>query len=46
MDPGDPIHNEHSAVRKVYDVLIENAKRDHWEGFLELLDEKSVWVVH
>ena len=46
MDPGDPIHNEHRAVRKVYAVLIENAKREHWEGFLVTLNEKSVWVAH
>src|SRR5882724_3205860 len=45
-DPEDPIHDKHRAVRKVYAVLIENAKRDHWEGFLESLNEKSVWVAH
>ena len=46
MDPGDPIHNEHRAVRKVYATLIENAKRERWEGFLVSLDEKSIWVAH
>jgi len=45
-DPEDPIHDEHRAVRRVYAVLIENSKRDHWEGFLESLDEKLVWVAH
>jgi len=33
-------------VRKVYAMLIENTKRDHWEGFLESLDQKSVWAAH
>jgi len=45
-DPGDPAHNEHRAARKVYAILIDNAKREHWEGFLASLNEKSVWVVH
>jgi len=46
MDPGDPVHDEHREVRRVYARLIENTKRDHWEGFQESLDEKSVWVAH
>ena len=46
MDPGDPVNDKHRAARKVYAVLIENTKRDHWEGFLKSLNEKSVWVAH
>jgi len=33
-------------VRRAYGVLIDNAKKEHWEGFLALLDERSVWMAH
>jgi len=42
----DLVHLEQRAVRRAYGVLIDNAKREHWEGFLASLDERSVWMVH
>jgi len=27
-------------------MIIENTKRSHWEGFLAILDENSVWTAH
>ena len=46
MEPGDPVHHEHRAMRRVYGVLIDNAKKAHWEGFLASLNEKSIWTAH
>jgi len=34
------------VARRAYGTLIDNAKREHWEGFLASLDERSVWMVH
>jgi len=45
-EPGDPVHLEQQMVRRAYGVLIEKAKREHLEGFLESLNEKSVWTAH
>ena len=33
-------------ARKAYGSLIEKSKREHWERFLESLDERSVWTAH
>jgi len=46
MELGDPVHLKHRAVRRAYGVLINNAKRVHWEGFLASLNERMVWMVH
>jgi len=46
LELGDPVHIEHKAMRRAYGALIDDAKRTHWEGFLALLDERSVWTAH
>ena len=46
LEPGDPVHHEHRAMRRVYGVLIDNSKKAHWEGFLASLNEKSIWTAH
>ena len=46
MELEDPVHLEQRAVRRAYRVLIDNAKREHWEGFLASLNERSVWTAH
>ena len=46
MGPGDLVHLEHRAMRRAYGVLIDEAKRTHWEGFLASLDKRSVWMAH
>jgi len=46
LEPGDPIHAAHNEARRHYLTLIKNAKKQHWEGFLTTLDEKSVWTAH
>jgi len=30
----DLVHLEQRVARRAYRTLIENAKREHWEGFL------------
>ena len=45
-EPEDPVHLEQKAARRAYGMMIENAKREHWEGFLASLDEWSVWMAH
>jgi len=46
LELGDPIHAAHKEARRCYLTLIENAKKQHWEGFLAVLDEKSIWNAH
>jgi len=46
MEQEDPVHLEHRKVRRVYGMLIDKAKREHWDGFLASLDKRSVWTVH
>jgi hypothetical protein len=42
--PEHPVHAEHRRARNIYTQGIKDAKRAHWEGFLEDLDDDTVWV--
>ncbi|CCO36793.1 hypothetical protein RSOLAG1IB_12164 [Rhizoctonia solani AG-1 IB] len=43
-DPEDPVHEEYRLQRNRYSQAIKDAKRKHWEMFLEELDEESMWT--
>lgn len=45
-DASDPIHEEERKERNRYGQMIKDAKRQHWETFLEEVDEKSIWIAH
>ena len=40
------MHLEHKVVRRAYGMLIDKAKREHWDGFLASLDERTIWTAH
>lgn len=40
----DPVHAEFKAQRNLYTQAIRDAKRRHWEDFLEQLDDESMWT--
>ena len=46
MEPGDPIQTAHKEARRHYVTMIENTKKQHWDGFLTLLNEKFIWNAH
>jgi len=46
LESEDLVHWEHKNVRRAYVAMIEAAKMAHWEGFLESVDEKTVWMAH
>ncbi|KAG9120597.1 hypothetical protein FRC07_003847, partial [Ceratobasidium sp. 392] len=39
----DPVHGLFRATRNLYAQAIKDAKRKHWETFLEGLDENTMW---
>ncbi|KEP45725.1 putative reverse transcriptase from transposon X-element protein, partial [Rhizoctonia solani 123E] len=43
-DREDPVHEEYRLQRNRYSQAIKDAKRKHWEAFLEELDEDSMWT--
>jgi len=42
----DPVHLEHKEVRRAYGMLVDKAKREHWDGFLASLDKRTIWTAH
>ena len=46
MEQDNPVHLEHREVRRVYSTLVDKAKREHWDGFLASLDERTIWTAH
>ncbi|EUC54311.1 reverse transcriptase from transposon X-element protein, putative, partial [Rhizoctonia solani AG-3 Rhs1AP] len=40
----DPVHEEYRIQRNRYSQAIKDAKKKHWEGFLEELDEETMWT--
>ncbi|EUC67724.1 reverse transcriptase from transposon X-element protein, putative [Rhizoctonia solani AG-3 Rhs1AP] len=42
-DKDNPVHEEYRAQRNHYAQAIKDAKRKHWELFLEELDEETMW---
>jgi len=42
----DPVHLEHREVRRAYGMLIDKAKREHWDRFLVSLNERTIWTAH
>jgi hypothetical protein len=42
----DPIHRIYKDARNRYAATISKAKLEHWENFLENVNEKSVWTAH
>ncbi|KEP45734.1 putative reverse transcriptase from transposon X-element protein [Rhizoctonia solani 123E] len=44
FDRDDPIHEEYRLQRNRFSQAIKDAKRKHWECFLEELDEESMWT--
>jgi len=44
--PKDPIHHYAKESRRGSTTMIKNAKKQHWEGFLAMLDDRSVWTEH
>jgi hypothetical protein len=45
-DPADPAHEAYRSKRNAYASAIEKSKREHWENFLEGIDQKTVWTAH
>ena len=41
-EPGDPIHTAHKEARRYYTTMIENTKKQHWEGFLTSLNAPCI----
>jgi len=46
MEQEDPVHLKHREVRRAYGLLIDKAKREHWDRFLASLDERLIWTAH
>jgi len=46
LEPEDLVHLKQRGMRRAYGTIINNAKREHWEGFLVLLDKRTVWMAH
>src|SRR5882672_12175610 len=46
FDHNDPVHRKCKSLRKVYAMMIEIQKKCHWEGFLESVDKRMVWMAH
>ncbi|CUA75215.1 putative RNA-directed DNA polymerase from transposon BS [Rhizoctonia solani] len=44
FDRDNPIHEEYRLQRNRFSQAIKDAKRKHWEDFLEELDEESMWT--
>ncbi|KAF8588922.1 hypothetical protein K439DRAFT_1261534, partial [Ramaria rubella] len=42
----DPIHKEYKCCQNKYGLLIERTKKQHWETFLDMVDEHNVWMAH
>ncbi|QRW06107.1 Reverse transcriptase from transposon X-element protein [Ceratobasidium sp. AG-Ba] len=42
--PSEPIHETYKVTRNRYAQAIRDAKRKHWEEFLETLDEETLWT--
>jgi len=42
----DPVHHEHKVLHNSYGAMIEKAKKDHWQDFLQGLDEQTMWIAH
>jgi hypothetical protein len=45
-DPANPAHEAYRSKRNTYANAIEKSKREHWENFLEGIDQKTVWTAH
>src|SRR5882672_60892 len=43
FDHDDPVHCECKSLRKLYAMIIKIQKKHHWDGFLELVDERTVY---
>ncbi|KAJ1299357.1 hypothetical protein OPQ81_011877 [Rhizoctonia solani] len=43
-DRSDPVHEEYRLQRNRYSQAIKDAKRKHWEAFLDELDEETMWT--
>lgn len=43
-DPSDPVHEQFRVQRNLYSQALEQAKKAHWETFLEELTEDSMWT--
>ena len=43
MDLDHPAHAEYRKARNKYGENIGKAKKEHWEAFLEGVDEATVW---
>ena len=41
-EPDDPVHQRHKEARRVYGLMLECTKKLHWEGFLTLVNKRSV----
>ncbi|EUC60638.1 reverse transcriptase from transposon X-element protein, putative, partial [Rhizoctonia solani AG-3 Rhs1AP] len=44
FDRDDPVHEDYRLQRNRFSQAIKDAKRRHWEVFLEGLDEESMWT--
>jgi Reverse transcriptase (RNA-dependent DNA polymerase)/Endonuclease-reverse transcriptase len=42
----DPIHEAYRVLRNKYADAIQRTKKEHWEEWLESIDEDSVWMAH
>ena len=42
----DNIHEEYQQVRNIYGNTIQQAKQEHWEAFLEMVDQKTMWTAN
>ena len=43
-DPTHPIHESYRLARNAYSLQIRKTKAEHWEEWLEGMDEASIWT--
>ena len=42
----DPLHEEFRRIQNKYSEAIRRTKEEHWEEWLETLDEEGMWTVN
>jgi len=45
-DPHKPVHKHYKGARNAYGDMIKKVKNMHWETFLQMVDDRSVWNMH
>ena len=45
-DPDHVIHAEHKEAAKRYDQELNHTKKQHWQDWLERVDDPDIWAAH